>query len=688
MAAADPYKYFRVEAGEILEQLQQGLLDLEKGVPAAEVVPKLLRLAHTLKGAARVVKQTGIAELSHAVEDLLVPLRDAGAVLAASTIQGSLQHVDAMRVQLLSLSGAGVATPAAQGAAATQLVASSTEQPFWAAKPNIQDLDVLMDGIGELNVQLGGVRALRRGLERAKGLAELMGDQLAVRRTGQSNEAELVKLRSIADELQSALAVTERELSTGVEQAARELGQVRDAAERLRLVPAELLWSSLERTARDAALSLGKNVSFEARGGDVRLEAELLAQVQRALLQAVRNAVAHGIETPSERAAAGKPAAGVISIAVFRRDEQVVFSCTDDGKGLDLEAIRRSAEQRGVAPAALAGLNAEGLAQLLLRGGISTSRAVTAVAGRGIGLDLIRETAEKLGGTVTLRGAAPAGAVISIAVPVSLSALSALLAEVAGQVVALPLSAVRGTARQKPEDIAHSTDGDSVLVDGNVVPYTALGRLLNTVGADTPRASRTSVLVEAEGGTVALGVERLLGIESIVARALPELSLLSAVVSGASFDAEGNPRLVLSPEGLVNAARRIAAAPRIAPQRHAPILVIDDSLTTRMLEQAILESAGYEVDVAVSGEEGMEKARLRKYGLFLVDVEMPGMDGFTFIERTRSDPELRQTPAILVTSRASPEDVQRGRDVGALAHIEKREFNQTDLLARIRKLVT
>ncbi|MEO8904484.1 MAG: response regulator [Polyangiaceae bacterium] len=688
MAAADPYKYFRVEAGEILEQLQQGLLDLEKGAPSADVVPKLLRLAHTLKGAARVVKQTAIADLSHAVEDLLVPLRDAGAVLGASTVQSSLQHVDAMRVQLRTLSAPSPASPERGTSASPAVALGSAEQPFWAAKPNVQDLDVLMDGIGELNVQLGGVRGLRRGLERAKGLSDLVGDQLTARRTAQLNEAELVKLRSLVDELQAVLTVTERELSSGVEQAARELGQVRDAAERLRLVPVELLWSSLERTARDAAISLGKNVSFEARGGDVRLEAELLTYVQRALLQAVRNAVAHGIETPGERAVLGKPVAGAIAIAVFRRDEQIVFSCTDDGRGLDLEAIRRSAEQRGVAPAALAGLDAEGLAQLLLHGGISTSRAVTAVAGRGIGLDLIRETAEKLGGTVTLRSAAPAGTVISIAVPVSLSALSALLAEVAGQVVALPLSAVRGTARQRLEDIVHSTDGDSVVADGKVVPYATLGRLLDTADVDARRPSRTSVFMEAEGRTVALGVERLLGIESIVARGLPALSLLSAVVSGASFDTEGNPRLVLSPEGLVNATRRIAAAPRVAPQRHAPILVIDDSLTTRMLEQAILESAGYEVDVAVSGEEGMAKARLRKYGLFLVDVEMPGMDGFTFIERTRSDPDLRQTPAILVTSRASPEDVERGRQVGALAHIEKREFNQTDLLARIRKLVT
>jgi two-component system chemotaxis sensor kinase CheA len=186
---------------------------------------------------------------------------------------------------------------------------------------------------------------------------------------------------------------------------------------------------------------------------------------------------------------------------------------------------------------------------------------------------------------------------------------------------------------------------------------------------------------------VALGVDRLLGLESIVARGIPELALLSPAVSGASFDAEGNPQLVLSPEGLVQAAHRAAVSPKAASRRRAPILVIDDSLTTRMLEQSILESAGYEVDLAVSGEEGMDKAKLRKYALFLVDVEMPGMDGFTFIERTRSDPELREVPAILVTSRASPEDVQRGRAAGALAHIEKREFNQTDLLERIRKLV-
>jgi len=682
---ADPYRYFRVEAAEILEQLQKCLLELERGAPPAELVVKLLRLAHTLKGAARVVKQTRIADLSHSVEDLWVPIRDSGQAVEERIVAASLKHVDAMRAQLQTLS-----EPSAQPEPAANQPSVRAEEPFWAAKASSEELDVLMDGIGELNVRLGGVRETRASIEHARNLAELLRDQLATRRV-QTTDTDLARLRSLAGELETLLVASDRQLSTNVEQAARELGQVRDAAERLRLVPVANLWGALERTARDAALGLGKRVRFETTGGDVRLEAELLLQVQRALLQAVRNAVAHGIENPNERIAAQKQPEGLVAIDVLRRDERVIFRCRDDGRGLDLAAVRRSAERRGINPASLAGLDGDGLARLLLRGGISTSASVSAVSGRGIGLDLIREVAESLGGTVAMRSNTPSGTVIELALPVSLSALSALLVEVTGQIVALPLAAVRGTMSQRVDDVTHTAEGDSVALDGKIVPYVGLDRLLSssatTASEATRQANRSAVMVVADGGMVALGVERVLGIESIVARGIPELALMSPIVSGASFDADGNPRIVLSPEGLVHAARHLAAAPRPEPQPRAPILVIDDSLTTRMLEQSILESAGYEVELAVSGEEGMDKARLRKYALFLVDVEMPGMDGFTFIERTRADPVLSQVPAILVTSRASPEDLERGRAVGALAHIEKREFNQTELLDRIRKLV-
>jgi two-component system chemotaxis sensor kinase CheA len=680
----DPYRYFRIEAGEILEQLQKGLLELEKGAPTAGVVPSLLRLAHTLKGAARVVKQKGIADLAHAVEDVLVPLRDAGSSIAPGTIASVLAHVDVMREQLLALSA-----PATEGVPTNKADAALGDEPFWSAKPNVQDLDLLMDGIAELNTQLGNVRRSRREFERAGSIAELLVEQAGSRRSAQVGDSNVAKLRSLAAELQSSLGAADRELITGVEQAGRELGQIRDVAERLRLVPAELMWGSLERTARDSALSLGKRVKFHARGGDVRLDADLLGHIQRALIQAVRNSIAHGIELPAERTAASKSGDGEIAIEVLRRDRDVVFSCRDDGRGLDLEAVRRRAVVQGSAATEVAALDAQGLMRLLLRGGISTARTVTGMSGRGIGLDVVRETAERLGGIATLESVEGRGTTLTLSVPVSLSALLALLVEVGGRVAAVPLSAVRGTSRQVSDQVTHTAEGDTIVLDGKILPYVSLIRLLGASESDGAlRGNHSAVLVEAESGPLVLGVDRLLGIESIIARAFPDLTLMSPVVSAASFDSDGDPRMVLSPEGLVQAARRVVSAPRQASPRRAPILVIDDSLTTRMLEQSILESAGYEVDLATSGEEAIEKARQRKYALFLVDVEMPGMDGFTFIERTRKDAALKDIPAILVTSRASAADLQRGIAVGAHAHIEKKEFNQTDLLERIRRLVS
>jgi two-component system chemotaxis sensor kinase CheA len=177
------------------------------------------------------------------------------------------------------------------------------------------------------------------------------------------------------------------------------------------------------------------------------------------------------------------------------------------------------------------------------------------------------------------------------------------------------------------------------------------------------------------------------GTADVVVRPLPSFVEVEAVVAGAALDAEGNPRLVLDPAGLVAAVARGAAAPEPGPRaERPPILVVDDSLTTRMLEQSILQSAGYEVELAVSAEEALEKARGRRFGLFVVDVEMPGMDGFEFVRVTRADPRLA-APAILVTSRGAPEDRRRGAEAGASAYVVKSEFDQGRLLAKIEELL-
>ena len=179
------------------------------------------------------------------------------------------------------------------------------------------------------------------------------------------------------------------------------------------------------------------------------------------------------------------------------------------------------------------------------------------------------------------------------------------------------------------------------------------------------------------------------GLREVLKNALPDLAPAAPVIGGVSIDLDGTPRLVLDAAGLVGESGRAGGGGSVAPEpaRRLPILVVDDSLTTRMLERSILESAGYEVDLAASGEEGLEKARSRQYGLFLTDIDMPGIDGFTFVSRTRADPELAGVPAILVSSRASAEDRARGAAAGASAYVVKGEFNQEELLAHIRRLV-
>ncbi len=681
---ADPYRYFRVEARELLERLGQGILELEKGA-APELVAQLLRLSHTLKGAARVVKQRKIADRAHAIEDLLTPARDSPTTIPKEAIDAVLRHLDDIAAKVTALAPPadleGVPRPRGAGGEA-----------FDTVRAEIADMDELLAGLAEAHTQLGSLRRELHATERARHLIAFLHDHLtsprslAVAKAG--NGATSGKVGAVVEELKMHFGSLERGLGATVEQIDRELRQVRQAAERLRLVSAGALFTLLERAVRDVAKTLGKRVAFEGHGGNVRLDAHVLGTIQGALLQLVSNAVVHGIETGAQRQAAGKPLEGRVVLEVTRRGRRVVFTCRDDGGGVDLEAVRRVAQQRGLAPGEAQRLGVDEILRLVLEGGVSTSGAVTEVAGRGIGLDVVREAVERLGGEVIVRSESGRGTRIDLVVPLSLASLEGLLVEAAGLSVVIPLDAVRGTVSLAANQVTRSPRGDSVSYQGKVIPLLSLGRVFRG-STSRPRndASASVVILQAESGMAAIAVEGLHGIANVVLRPLPPLTPAAPLIAGASLDEEGNPRLVLDAEALVTEAQNATAAEAAPEVRRPPVLVIDDSLTTRMLEQSILESAGYEVDVATSGEEAIEKARRKRYALFLVDIEMPGLDGFGFIERTRADPVLRDIPSILVTSRASPEDRRRGEEVGARAYIVKSEFEQAELLGRLQELM-
>ncbi|HWM87739.1 MAG TPA: response regulator [Kofleriaceae bacterium] len=675
----DPYKYFRVEAREIVADMSKEALALEKDTPSPARVAHLLRMAHTLKGAARVVKQREIADHAHTLEDALTPYRESGGPVPRSEIDVMLGLLDKIGGRVVGLDQPAAPAPSSgNGAsAAPEPAAAPVEETFRSLRAEVSELDDLLDGIAEAQALLAQLGRGLSGFDRVRRLGVAMTEQ-----RGREQAAASVQ------ELQITCRRLERALTAGHEQIDRQLREVRQGAERMRLVAAAVILTPLERAARDVARAQGKQVRFEAVGGELRLDGHVLGAVQAALLQAVRNAVAHGIETEAERRAAGKPIEGLVRLEVARRGGRIAFVCRDDGRGVDFEAVRRVAQGKGIAPAQGQQLSQDELLVALMAGGISTSGTVSEMSGRGIGMNVVRTAVERLGGEVAVRTEAGKGTSVEIEVPLSLASLEVLHVEAGGMSVAIPLDAVRATMRLAPDQIARSSTGDTIIHLDRAVPFVSL---LRTLGRTAPANGRGqavgAVLIEAGGAAAAIGVDRLLGTGAVVIRPLPELCPAAPVVAGATLDAEGNPGLVLDPAGLVAAATRAAPQLLAAEAPRPPILVIDDSLTTRMLEQSILESAGFDVEVAVSAEDGLERARRERFALFLVDVEMPGMDGFSFIECTQADPALRNVPAILVTSRSAPEDKKRGEEVGARGYVVKGEFNQGELLERIRALV-
>jgi two-component system chemotaxis sensor kinase CheA len=722
----DPLRYFRVEARELVDQISAGVLDLDQQ-PGPDLVARLLRFAHTLKGAARVVRQQDIADRAHAFEEVLVPHRNGGEPLPAEQMRELLRLNDEIEERVAALEPqsrpagarptpggagpeAGDPVPSAgnaprrpenerRSASATGGTTSRTtanggepgppaalHQQAPAVRGATADVDELLDAVGEAHARFAPLRSGGHSLDLLTRSAEALADQLRVGRTAAHTDA----ARALAARLAADLGALGRRITDTVEQVERELDEVRGRAERMRLVSASSIFTALHRAVRDAADAQGKRVQFQGRGGDLRLDPQVLTLAANALLHVVRNAVAHGIESGEDRLAAGKPAEGRVVVEVERRGRCVAFRCTDDGRGFDLAAVRRTAEERGLLMPGGTPPDEQTLVDLVLRGGISTSPTVTEVAGRGIGLDVARDVADQLGGEVSVRTEDGRGAVIELVLPLALMSLHGLIVEAAGTVATVPLDAVRTCVRLLPEQATAAVVTGRMAHDGEAVPFLPLARALYA-GTTVPDGGgpTVAVIVGLDGRSVAIGVDRLAGTSTLVVRPLPDLAPAAPVIGGVSMDLDGNPRLVLDAQGLVAETLRLGGggiAPA-EPVRRLPILVVDDSLTTRMLERSILESAGYEVDLAASGEEGLERARSRRYGLYLTDIDMPGIDGFTFVAQTRADPELAGVPAILVSSRAGTEDRERGAAVGASAYVVKGEFNQEELLAHIRRLV-
>jgi two-component system chemotaxis sensor kinase CheA len=452
------------------------------------------------------------------------------------------------------------------------------------------------------------------------------------------------------------------------------------------MVPAALMLEPLKRTVREVAGRLGKQVELEVAGGDVKLDRRIVDELRDPLLHLVRNAADHGVEDPAARRAAGKPEVARVVVRVEPRGSRVGLVVEDDGRGLDLAAVRASAVRKGLLAAdAAERLTDEEAARLVFLPGFSTAGAITAISGRGVGLDVVQSTVLRLGGAVDITSAPGRFTRFDLELPLTLAATAAILFRVGRDLGALSADAVERVLLLGPGDVGTVAGRATVEVGQAQVPFAWLSQLLGLgPGQLAPKAQPALVLaLGAQRAVVA--VDEVLGQQEVVVGALGARAARAAHLAGAAVLDDG--RVV----GVLNAAEVVRRVQPAALRTHLPaatrLVVADDSLTTRSAMKALLELAGYQVAAAADGEEAFQLVRDHGAALVVSDVQMPRLDGVGLVRRLKEDPRLRAIPVVLVTSLEAPEDRAAGLAAGADGYLVKREVERGMLLELVRQLL-
>jgi two-component system chemotaxis sensor kinase CheA len=465
---------------------------------------------------------------------------------------------------------------------------------------------------------------------------------------------------------------------------------LRDDLRALRMVPASVALEPLRRAVREVAGRTGKEVELFLSGADVRLDRRVVDELRDPLLHLVRNAVDHGVELPELRRRAGKLPRGQLKVRVELRGTRVGVVVEDDGAGLDVQAIRAVALRRGVLSAEAAGrLPDADVAQLIFHTGLSTSASITEISGRGVGLDVVQDTAHRLQGTVTVTYDPGRWTRFDLEVPLSLSASAALLIRLGRDLAALPADTVARVLLLREGDIGTVAGRATVRVAGMQLPYAPLPALLGLPAVAATRSRFQPALVVAVGGQrVVVGVEEVVGQQELVVTPLGSRLARVPHLAGAAVLDDGRVVGVLAAGEVV---RRVQPAASTGARASTParprVIVADDSLTTRSAMKALLEIAGYTVLAAADGEEAWQLLTTGGAQVVVSDVQMPRLDGFELTRRIKGDPRLRSTPVVLVTSLDAPQDRAAGLEAGADGYLVKREVERGKLLELVRQLM-
>jgi len=469
----------------------------------------------------------------------------------------------------------------------------------------------------------------------------------------------------------------------------------------LRLLPLSTLFNLFPRLVRDLARQEGKAIDLVIEGGDTRADKRILEEMKDPLMHILRNAVDHGIESPTERERRGKPAMGTIYLRGYQTPTHIVIEVSDDGRGLDLEQIKQTALKRRIlAEEELASLSPNQIQNLIFEPGFSTRSLVTEVSGRGVGLDVVRTHVDRLKGTVQVISTPHQGCTIRLQLSMTLATAHVLIVALRGESYAIPVEAVETACLVNLDSVFTIENRPTTLHQNQPVSVAYLSDLLELpVGDNGKLVANTDqklpcIILRVGEEQLGIFVDALLDEQDVVLK--PQSQLLKRVrnISGATILGTGRVCMLLNPADLIKSVRRQGQRPdrpvvtsQPTNQRRLSILLVEDSIATRTQEKRILEGAGYEVVAAVDGIDAFNKLQTRAFDAVVSDIQMPNLDGLGLTQRIRQHKEYSELPIILVTTLASDEDKRRGAEVGANAYITKSSFNQDVLLETLNRLI-
>jgi chemosensory pili system protein ChpA (sensor histidine kinase/response regulator) len=485
---------------------------------------------------------------------------------------------------------------------------------------------------------------------------------------------------------------TARESETLLLQQSRVSTDLQTGLMHTRMIPFSGLASRLRRIVRQSARQLEKKVELDLVGADGEMDRTVIERIVAPLEHMLRNAVAHGIESPAQRQEAGKQERGSISISFEREGPEIVLRIEDDGAGIDVEAVRARAIERNLmhANAQLADID---IMQFILQTGFSTATEVTQISGRGVGMDVVNSEVKQLGGSLHIESTAGLGTLFTVRLPYTLAINQVLLVAAGEQTFCVPLGSVEGVVRVSPEDLMrhYSTEECVYEYAGNEYQLKHLGTVLETGDMDLGRSQGQVpvLLVRIGEKRIAYQVESLKGNREIVIKPIGVQFSKVDSISGATILGDGSVVMILDMAAIARISttmQPVDLPARKSTEDRLVVMVVDDSITVRKVTTRLLERNGFRVLTAKDGVDAMGQLQEMVPDMMLLDIEMPRMDGFELATHMRNDDRLRHVPIIMITSRTGDKHRDRARQIGVNNYLGK-PYQENDLLVSIHHII-